>query len=184
MSLRERSGALAAAAVLALVLAGASACTVRPLYMAEAPAAAGGTSVRADLEAIGIKPATTRAAQEVRNHLVFLLHGGKGEPASPRYSLSLTVSSLRQTTVTAPATTIDDVNVPTAQTITMTATYQLTESAGGKPVASGRRSVSASLDVPRQQYAAWRAETDAQSRAARELAQQIQLALAQDLSRR
>jgi LPS-assembly lipoprotein len=37
--------------------------------------------------------------------------------------------------------------------------------------------------VPRQQYAALRAERDAQDRAAREIAEQLRLAVAQDLSK-
>jgi LPS-assembly lipoprotein len=40
-----------------------------------------------------------------------------------------------------------------------------------------------SFDVPRQSFAEMRAEIDAQNRAARELAQLLQLAIAQDLSK-
>ena len=32
---------------------------------------------------------TTRVGQEVRNQLLFLLYGGKAEPAAPRYTLSI-----------------------------------------------------------------------------------------------
>jgi LPS-assembly lipoprotein len=49
-------------------------------------------------------------------------------------------------------------------------------------VATGRRNMSSSIDVPRQQYAALRAQNDAQQRAARELAQLLRFAIAQDLA--
>jgi LPS-assembly lipoprotein len=50
-------------------------------------------------------------------------------------------------------------------------------------VAKGSRNISSSIDVPRQQYAALRAENDAQQRAARELAQLLRFAIAQDFVR-
>ncbi len=53
----------------------------------------------------------------------------------------------------------------------------------GKEVASGKRMVTASFDRPAQQYAVLRAESDAENRAARELADMLKLALAADLSK-
>jgi len=51
-------------------------------------------------------------------------------------------------------------------------------------VASGRRSISSSFDRPLQEFAAYRAQRDAEDRAARELADLLHLAVAQDLARR
>ena len=73
---------------------------------------------------------------------------------------------------------------PTAATVTLTARYKLTELTSDKVVASGSRNITSSIDVPRQEYAAMRAESDAQQRAARELAQLLRLAIAQDLIRK
>lgn len=158
-------------------------CTVRPLYMAE-PAKAGGASagMAATLSSISVKPVGTRAAQEVRNNLVFLLSRGGAEPANPAYYLTLNVSELVQATAT---TQISDVaNVPTADTLTLTGSYTLTDAKTNKPVLSGKRAVMSSFDVPQQEYAAIRAQANAQSRAARELAEFLHLAIAQDLAHR
>ena len=78
---------------LVAALAVLSACTVRPLY-SNAPVRAGSSATMSDeLSSIAIKPVTTREAQEVRNRLIFLFQGGKAQPATPAYSLDLTVVS-------------------------------------------------------------------------------------------
>jgi LPS-assembly lipoprotein len=119
----------------------------------------------------------------VRNELIFLLGGGAGEAVNPRYTLDLSVSSQQMSTAVSPASTSDEVNVPTAAIVTLTARYKLTDVSSDKLVASGSRNITSSIDVPRQEYAALRAENDAQQRAARELAQLLRLAIAQDLIR-
>jgi LPS-assembly lipoprotein len=52
-----------------------------------------------------------------------------------------------------------------------------------KPVASGRRQITSQYDIPNQEFAAYRAQRDAENRAARELAELVRLAVAQDLAR-
>ena len=74
-------------------------------------------------------------------------------------------------------------NEPTAGTVTLTARYVLTETATGKAVTEGQRQIMSSYDRPFQEFAAARAQRDAENRAARELAELLKLALAQDLSR-
>lgn len=162
-------------------VAALSACTVRPLYSDSVPAAGVPSSMRADLASIAIKPAPTRYGQEVRNRLVFLFGGGSGEPASPRYSLDLRVTAIREAAAMRQVTRGE--NEPTAATVTVTGRYVLTRNEDGKVVGQGSRQVMSSFDVPRQSFAEMRAEIDAQNRAARELAQLLQLAIAQDLSR-
>ncbi|HEV7254106.1 MAG TPA: LPS assembly lipoprotein LptE [Mesorhizobium sp.] len=158
-------------------------CTVRPLYADLDPTAAyasgASTSVGAALSEIVIPPVNTRPAQELRNELIFLLGGGRGQPASPRYSLGLTVILLDEASASIQNGTDEE---PTAATITMTADYVLTDAATGQRLARGRRQVLASYDVPRQEFAALRARRDAEDRAARELANFLRLALAEDLS--
>ena len=184
MSLRERIGPVPALALALGLAMAASACTVRPLYMKADPSNAGASAgTAAELASIAVKPVNTRYAQLVRNELIFLLGGGAGEATNPRYTLDLGVSSQQMATAVAPASTSDEVNVPTAATVTLTARYKLTELASDKVVASGSRNVTSSIDVPRQEYAAMRAESDAQRRAARELAQLLRFAIAQDLAR-
>jgi len=184
MSLRERKGPLFAFAFVVGLAVTASACTVRPLYMKEDSAVAGAPAgAAAQLASVAVKPVTTRYAQLVRNELIFLLGGGAGEATNPRYTLDLAVTSQLMSSATAPATAADDVNVPTAAILTLTARYTLTDLATNKMVAKGSRNISSSIDVPRQQYAALRAENDAQQRAARELAQLLRFAIAQDFVR-
>lgn len=184
MSLREPKSRISAVVLVAGLSLVASACTVRPLYMKEDPASAGASAgMAAQLSSIAVKPVTTRYAQLVRNELIFLLGGGAGEATNPRYSLALNVSSQQMSSATAPASSSDDVNVPTAAILTLTARYTLTDAVSNKVVATGTRNVTSSIDVPKQQYAALRAENDAQQRAARELAQLLRFAVAQDLVR-
>lgn len=165
-----------------LVLAAAmsvSACTVRPLY-GDAGVASGQGTV-AVLSAIEVKPVSTRQELEVRNHLIFLLSGGAGQPANPELLLGLSVKS---TTSSAATVQIATDNEPSAGTVMMTATYTLTDASSGEAVSNGRRVANASFDRSRQEFATLRAEKDAENRAARELAELLRLAVAQDLERR
>ena len=166
-----------------LALVGAAGCTVRPLY-SDAPITSSGQDygMAAELRSIAIKPVSSRYGQVVRNHLIYMFGQGGGEPAQSKYTLNLTVTALSQ------GSTYRQVgerqNEPSSATMTLTATYTLATSADGAPVASGRREIMSSYDVPRQSFAAMRAARDAENRAARELAHQLRLAIAQDLSRR
>ena len=136
-------------------------------------------SIGAELSTIAVKPVTTRVGQEVRNHLIFLFNGGKGEPAAPRYTLDLAVAAVSEATANIQ---VNEENEPTAAILTAAASYRLIDSTG-KMVASGKRQFAASYDVPRQEFAAFRAQRDAENRAARELAELLRLAIAQDLAR-
>ena len=181
--LTARRPFLAAVALTIAGLASVSGCTVRPLYSdagysAGAPSAATG-SIGSALSTIAIKPANNRVGQEVRNNLIFLFGGGKGEPANPSYTLDLLVSSLAEATTTIQ---INKENEPTSAILTVNTTYKLTDSSGNV-VATGNRQLMASYDVPRQEFAAFRAQRDAENRAARELAELIRMAVAQDLAK-
>ncbi len=169
------SGLIAAAAVL-------SACTARPLY-SNAPLSAGSqVGAAAELASIAVKPVSTRYAQQVRNNLIFALSGGAGQPATPAYSLDLGVTERLSSAALVQTTRNED--VPTAGTVTLTAAYTLSDATTGKTVASGKRSITSSFDRPLQEFAAYRAQRDAEDRAAREQADLLRLAIAQDLARR
>lgn len=172
---RYRRATLAAALI---AVAGLQACTVRPLYM-NAPQSPSGESYTTELSSIAIKPVHTRQAQEVRNQLIFLLTGGQGEPATPRYTLALSVSPSSEASA---LIQVGTENEPTAAMLTMRANYRLL-SAKGEVIATGDRQITSSYDVPRQEFAALRARRDAENRAARELAELLRLALAQDIAR-
>ena len=125
----------------------------------------------------------TREAQQVRNHLIFMFNGGAGQPADARYRLGfdLTKRDLRVLDVQL-SDGSNDLD-PTAGTVELRADYVLTDMQTGEKVATGTRSAMASYDRPRQFYSAWRGEKDAADRAARELAEFMRLAVAQDLKR-
>ncbi len=162
-----------------IATAAAAGCTVRPLY-SEGAASAARPGAPAALSSIVIKPVETRHAQEVRNHLIFLFNGGAGQPADARYELTLLVGRVTESAASVQRAQRRE---PTAGTLILTGSYVLKDVKTGAAVASGRRSMSAFYDRPRQEFAVMRAERDAADRAARELAEQLQLAIAQQLSR-
>lgn len=169
----------AAAVFLVLALPLASACTVRPLY--SNPSSDGTKAgVKADLSSISIKPVEQRYAQQVRNHLIFLFNGGSGQPAVSAYTLTLFVTALHQS---AAVVQVGEDNEPTAGTVTVSANYTLAGTESGETIASGKRQIVSQYDVPRQEFAAYRARLNAEDRAARELAELLNLAIAQDLSK-
>lgn len=179
MTLLLRRIALSGVAALAVLV---SACTVRPLY-SDAPLSAGSqVGARAELASIAIKPVATRYAQQVRNNLIFALNGGAERTATPVYSLDLGVTELVESAALVQITTDED--EPTAGTVTLKASYELTDAKTGAVVATGKRSISSSFDRPRQEFASYRAQIDAENRAARELADLLRLAIAQDLTKK
>lgn len=181
----EQQGRRLVRATGAVLLAGlvAAACTVRPLYTDPSGTAGAGLAAgtAAQLSSIAISQPVTRTGQEVRNHLIFLFGRGGGQPATPVYEMDLTVlASVLTPAVVQVGTTAQE---PTASEVQMRAVYTVTESATGRTVAQGSRTVSSAFDLPRQQFAAIRAQRDAEDRAARELAEQVHLSVAQEMAR-
>ena len=177
----ELSRLLRRAALAGLIgsLALVSACTVRPLY-SNAPLSTG-SSANAELASIAVKPVRTRYAQQVRNNLIFGFGRGAGEPASPLYSLDLTVTEAVDSAALVQVQT--DQDEPTAGSVTLTASYTLTDAKTSAVITVGKRAITSSFDRPRQEFASYRAQIDAENRAARELAEALQLSIAQDLVR-
>nr|WP_255626546.1 LPS assembly lipoprotein LptE [Phyllobacterium sp. KW56] len=163
----------------------AGGCQVRPLYSTPSPTVTGSVNdnIRSKLANISINQPGDRVTQEVRNNLIFLFAGGAGQPASPAYSLTLSVASRDLSLLLVQNATNDKSGQPTAGSIRMTGAYTLTRLSDGKVVGSGTRIVTADYDAPRQRYAVLRAQRDANNRAARELAESLNLTVAQDLSK-
>ena len=162
-------------------LALVSACTVRPLY-SNAPLSPGSNATaNSELASIAVKPVKTRYAQQVRNNLIFGFGRGAGEPASPLYSLDLSVTEAVESSALVQVGTDED--EPTAGSVTLTASYTLTDTKTGAVITVGKRAITSSFDRPRQEFASYRAQIDAENRAARELAEALQLSIAQDLVR-
>jgi LPS-assembly lipoprotein len=115
-----------------------------------------------------------RLAVEIRNALLFDLTGG-GAGARPAYSLTIKMSStvsdiIVDTTTTRPA--IEDYGI--------NATYVLTEIASSKPVVTGQTFARVSYDIPgqEQRFARLRGLRDAETRAAKVIADNIRARLA------
>ncbi|TGT78954.1 hypothetical protein EN804_35565, partial [Mesorhizobium sp. M8A.F.Ca.ET.161.01.1.1] len=102
-------------------------------------------------------------------------------PVSPVYTLDLGVTELVESAAIVQVQTEED--EPTAGTVTLTANYVLRDTATGTVIAVGKRSIPSSFDRPRQEFAAYRAQIDAENRAARELADMLRLSIAQDLAK-
>ena len=162
-----------------LLLPLAAACTVKPLYSNPASGRAQ-AGVTADLSTIAIKPVEQRYAQQVRNHLIFLFGRGAGQPASPAYVLTLNITARHQSGA---VVQVGEDNEPTAGTLTLTADYSLATASSGEVVLSGKRQIAAPYDRPRQEFASYRARLNAEDKAARELAELLNLVIAQGLSK-
>lgn len=180
MSLSERTapGRISILTAIGLVLATAAGCTVQPLH-GDITSSTGVGATSAALSSVEVKPVNDRVGQEVRNHLIFLLHGGAGQPASPAYQLSLITSSTSSSSaaVTVRTSTLE----PTSAIQSVRGTYTLTEAATGRVVSRGTRAIQAAYDIPRQEFAAVRARRDAENRAARELAELLRMVVGQEL---
>ena len=169
----NRLGAIAAALAMSSLIA-VSGCQMRPLY------ATGPSGAAAVSQPIAINEVTSRYAQEVRNHLIFLLNGGAGEPAEAVYKLELGVT--KRVTNVASITPATGESRGTAGAVVLASNYTISDAVTGSQVAAGSREITASFDRPAQQFALLRAERDAEDRAARELAEALKLAIAADLA--
>ena len=156
-----------------------SACTVEPLA-SSGPSGKlrnGVSSSTAEiLSRTDVKPVDTRVAQQVRNNLLFSMNGGKLQPGG-RYSVKLTVKA------TSRSLSVESSSLaPTSAQVAVLVQYELVEAATGKLIKAGTRRALASYDRTPQSFANERALRDAQNRAAKEVAQQVRLAVAQNIS--
>jgi len=161
-----------------LAITALSGCIYRPLYGAGSysPQGSGETSSYA-LQQIYVPDVDTRVAQQVRNRLIFLLEGGHGG-AESAYQLLL-----RVTAVNSAFAASRELRDNTAGAITVTARYDLIDNRTHQPIAKGSRTASSSYDRTTQNFANDRALRDAENRASHEVAEELRLALAADLSR-
>jgi len=147
-------------------------CQVRPLY------ASGPNSPEPKLASISVGEVGTRVAQQVRNHLIFLLDRGGAEPVNPAYSLTLSVSEA------AIGFFIDAAgDAPTAGKMKVTAAYVLKDAKTGKVLKAGSRIAVAGYDLPPQEFTKIRAIRDAENRAAIAAAELVDADLAGFLAR-
>ena len=147
------------------------ACQVRPLYSTS-------TGTESKLLSVGINPADDRVEQVLRNRLIFMFSGGKGEPVKPDYTLDLTIKGRASAALREQLT--DGI---TAQRYTAIATYSLRDNKTKEIIGTGKRTVVTFYDQTTQEFANRRALRDAENRAAGELAEIIRADTAALISR-
>jgi LPS-assembly lipoprotein len=155
-------------------------CTVEPLNAARSDSqVASGTvsnSTRSILQQTEVDAVTTRDAQQVRNQLLFAMNGGTLEPGG-RYRVKLSVDS-KVVRVAIEQSSLS----PTASQVIMKTNYALVDKVQNKTVAQGERQVVTPFNNTPQSFATQRAQREAVNRAAAQMAQQLRLAIAQNLS--
>jgi LPS-assembly lipoprotein len=165
MWLFERAGFLLAA--LALV-AGLSACTIRPLYSTGALEA----GPQADLPAINVEEPTTRPEQVFRNTLLFGLRNG-GDGADTRYGLVYRMTVREQEIAIERGT-----GTPNAYQLTGGVSFLLKDVGTGESVFGSSVTSVDSYTRSSQNFANLRARRDAEDRLAKALAEMTQARLA------
>ncbi len=151
---------------------GLASCTFQPLY---APGTTVNGEASATLSQISVAEVTTRTGQQVRNHLLFLLHGGNEYPGA-RYQARLVISAFKRNH-SAQASIADT----TAGFVTVTVSYNIVDTTTKKSIAIGSRKASASYDKTTQSFSTLRAIRDAENRAGKDVAEQLRLAFAAHL---
>jgi LPS-assembly lipoprotein len=162
----------------ALAVAGLVAGCFQPLY---GDRSAGGSGLGHKLASVDVAPINvpqgtrlSRVSVEVRNELIYALTGGSGS-APPSHKLEISLSS-RQLQVIADIQTAR----PDIQNYGIDATYKLVDLATGKTVITGQTFSRVSYNIPGQQqrFAGVRGQRDAENRAAKVIAGNIQSRLA------
>lgn len=145
----------------------AGGCGFRPLY----GTAGFSNRVTAHLAAIQLQPDRERTGLEIYNYLRDLLTP-RGPSAAPLYRLSFNVVEEKD------GLAIESDESITRYNLSLFATYVLQRADSGQVLTEGQARATAAYNVIRSEYANLRAERDAQSRAAREVAFEIQTRLA------
>ncbi len=182
-SSRPPLSAIGAGVRTTVVLAGIflAGCTVEPLNATRASGVSNvDSSTRQVLAQTQVDPVTTRVAQQVRNQLLFSMNGGQLQPGG-RYRVKLAIEeeNLSQFVETGSRTT-------TAAQVILRGRYALIDTqspnSGEQTIDQGLRQSVSSYDRTSQSFANKRARRDAENRAAKQLARQIELAIAQKIA--
>jgi LPS-assembly lipoprotein len=164
----------------ALGLAGLAAGCFQPLY-AERPTPTGNAGIVGQLRAVDVAPIDApggsrlnRVTVNVRNELIYDLTGGSGT-VSPTHRLDVKLYATQLQVIVDINTARPDVN-----NYGIDSTYTLTELATGKVVVRGQTFARVSYNIPgqEQRFAGERGLRDAENRAAKEIAENIQSRLA------
>lgn len=150
-------------AAMSLCVAG---CGYRPLY---ASRDAGGAAVASDLSAVTIPEAQSRIEQQVRNSLLLSLGSSAG---GGTYTLALSAKSSTGSVVASPSPGMYRYNYA------LTVNYRLLETSSGEVLTSGTSKSLVAYDQFKQPVASMTTSADAESRAAKDVAEDIRMRLA------
>jgi len=162
----------------AVALSASVAGCFTPMY-AERPD--GSPSLRDKLAGVEVPPLNlptasreARVGVDIRNALMFQMYGG-ATGSSPTHRLDLKITSRRNSVIIDTRTARPDI-----ETYGIDASYQLVELATGKPVVNGSTFAVVSFDNPgqEQRFARIRSLRDAEDRAAKQIADNINTRLA------
>ena len=154
-----------------LALSGTVAGCFQPLYSEAAH-----PGLVEDLRAIEVEPIKDRIGHYLGDNLITDLNG-TGQTPTPKYKLTVTVSTASSTPTVSSLT-----NVATSATMTAEAQFTLNKVDGGAQVLAGVAQANATYDRSQQRYNDLRAARDAEIRLARGLSQEISLRLAAQLA--
>jgi len=147
---------------LAFVLSGC----FTPIYMDTSS-----TGISERLREIAVAPMPERLGHYLATELIFQLNG-TGEPAVPKYKLTLTTNESNPTLVVDSLTGRAD-----SASVFVKATFKLTSIDSGKELTSGEVSAAAPYDRSSQRFANIRAARDGEIRVAQSLARDIKVRL-------
>lgn len=157
---------LARVAALCAAAAGLSGCFT-PLY-GDPTAVTGGRNAQAGLRDLQIPEISGRNGVILRNELIYLTQGGGGRAESPTHILNVQLG-----VDTVPLTMNTAAGRPSAQVISLIASYQIVAIGSPQVLHRGEAFASASFDRTAQRLASDRAVIEAQERAAKTLAENI-----------
>jgi LPS-assembly lipoprotein len=153
----------------------------QPLYGETAVTPTPGPNLRTAMSAIDVKQIDApkgsdeaRIAVEIRNALVYALTGG-ADPLPPTYRLTIRTSSTLADIIVDTTTTR-----PAIENYGINATYTMVEIGSGRQVVAGQTFARVSYDIPgqEQRFARLRGLRDAETRAAKVIADNIRARLA------
>jgi LPS-assembly lipoprotein len=160
---------LLAVGAMAAVLGG---CIFQPMY-AQTPLFGTGPSLRDSMREVEVASISGRIGNALRNDLIFELTGGAGNPTGAPYRLTLVVNTSSFNPIIDAAS-----GRPEAETVSFDVTYKLQDIAKERIVLTEKALARISIDRTQQRFARVRAVRDAESRAAKVVAEQVRSRLA------
>ncbi len=174
--IRKRMKALFGCTVAGLCALALGACNIRPLY---GTSPAGTQAEINELRTIYIPPLKTRAGQVLRNELLFAFAADSLPGPLHVYELAISLNRSSSELIV-----VQHRGAPQSQALQMRVAYRLTETKSGVVVHKGNSFAQASWNWSGQRFANERAERDAETRAAKVIAEDLRTRIAAQFARK